>query len=226
MKAADLLAGDDLAVDVALLDQQRSRPHVANLHRQQLLRRPQPLVGDQRHHRRRVELLALQQPGPDRLDLRRRQAHDRALAPAARLLHLLHRVRTRHPAPPDRVLEHALQDHHRHPHRVPPNAGRLQVGPEVRHHLGRDLAQLVEARGAAARGSRAAACSRAASTPPGSARRAGATTPRQLLDRTVRLVEQHQLAQLLAPLDLAANRSASFLRENVRCRFGEPWPAT
>lgn len=66
MEAADLLPGDDLAVDFALLDEDRPRPHVPDLDRQQLLRRAQPLEGDHRHHRRRVQVVLSEQVGPDR----------------------------------------------------------------------------------------------------------------------------------------------------------------
>ena len=56
MKAAHLLAGDDLSADVALLDEQRVRPHVFHLKREHLLRHAEALVGDQRHERGRVAL--------------------------------------------------------------------------------------------------------------------------------------------------------------------------
>ena len=46
---------------VPLLDEQRPGAQMAQLHRQQLLRRPKPLVIDHRHHRRRMALVALQQ---------------------------------------------------------------------------------------------------------------------------------------------------------------------
>jgi hypothetical protein len=163
---------------------------------------PADPVGDQRHDRRRVQLLAVEERGPDRLDLRWSQAHDRALPAATRLLDLLHGIRARHPAPADRMLEHALQHHHRHTHRMPANAGGLQVGAEVRDHLGRDLAQLVEAepRLNVVRQQRLVAPPR----PLGQVRDHVPAPPllRQLLQPPVGLIEQPQLAELLTPLDL------------------------
>jgi hypothetical protein len=100
------------------------------------------------------------------------------------------------------VLEHALQHHHRHPHRVPADAGRLQISAKVRDDLRRDLAQLVEAqpRLHVVRQQRLVAAAR----PLRQVRHDVPPPPlfRQLLHRAVRLVEQHELAQLLAPLDL------------------------
>ena len=47
VEAAHLLAAHDLAIDIALLDQEGVAPHVSDLECEQLLRDAQPLVGDE-----------------------------------------------------------------------------------------------------------------------------------------------------------------------------------
>lgn len=56
MESPHFLAAHDLADDVALLDQERVLANVLHLQREQLLRGAEPLVGNQRDHRRRVQL--------------------------------------------------------------------------------------------------------------------------------------------------------------------------
>jgi hypothetical protein len=80
VETAYLLTADDPAVDVALFDEQRVAPHMSALEREQLLGDPQPLVGNQGHHRRRIQLPAREiQPGWPRPQLAPDKAR-RALA--------------------------------------------------------------------------------------------------------------------------------------------------
>jgi hypothetical protein len=65
MEAPDLLASGDLAVDVALFDQEGVLANVLHLEPEQLLRRTQPLVSNERHHRCGIEPVPGNQRGPD-----------------------------------------------------------------------------------------------------------------------------------------------------------------
>lgn len=131
VKAPHLLAGDDLSVDISLLDQERVAAHVADLEREQLLGDLQPLVGDKRDHRRRAELLAREEPFSDRLDLAGCEADHGALTLSRRLVDLLDGVRTRDPAPEDRLAKHRLEDHEAHARAVSADAVGLEPRAEI-----------------------------------------------------------------------------------------------
>src|SRR5579875_1094434 len=103
MEAPHLLAADDLAVDVALLDDQRPLPDMAHLEGHQLLWTTDTGVSDDRNHRCGVEPVLCDELRSKPLDLGRREANHRALALSRRLPDRLDRVRARHPAPEDRV---------------------------------------------------------------------------------------------------------------------------
>ncbi|HEV2786186.1 MAG TPA: hypothetical protein VGV67_07360 [Solirubrobacteraceae bacterium] len=135
-----LLAGDDLAIDVLLLDEQRALANVPPLERQRLLG-PHARVRKNADERRVIGTVLREQRCPEQLDAMRRHRPHGVLALARRLAHRLHRVR-RYDLPLDRSREHPLEHRHGPPDRLVADPVGFEVGAEPRDHLRRDSPQL------------------------------------------------------------------------------------
>jgi hypothetical protein len=142
-RSVGLLAGDDLAVDVLLLDQQCPLPDVPPLERERFLR-PDPGVREHADERGMFVAPFGEQLRAQRLDAQRRHGAHRVLALARRLAHRLDRVGCDE-LPLDRPGEHALEHRQRATDRLVADVVGFEVGAEARDDLRRDPPQLERA---------------------------------------------------------------------------------